>query len=135
MKKLLLLVVFGCATAVVPAISASAKDKSAANDSVEGQAGGTVVVPEGLKASDVQHSILEAASGRGWTVVSKDDNKVVIHLAQGRWVSELSLVYNPSEVQIFSRSTRNGKPGLPEDWIKYLKQDLVKSMNTKAFLK
>ncbi len=94
-----------------------------------------VPVPEGLKASDVQRSILEAATNRGWAIKSRDDGKVTIFLENGRWIAALALVYDENEVRIYSKSTRNGKPSLPEDWIKYIKQDLTKSLNTKAYLK
>lgn len=120
---------------VQPLSAAKAKEVSAA-DSSDGQLAGTVVVPDGLKASEVQRSILEAATGRGWTIKSKgDDGKVALFLENGRWVALLHLVYDTKEIQIYSKSTRNGKPGLPEDWIKYIKQDVTKSMNAKAFLK
>lgn len=135
MKKNLFVISFLLA-ASFPLVAVSAKEKpAAAAETGDGQMAGTVVVPEGLKAGDVQRSILEAASGRGWTVRSKDDNKVSIALENGRWAALLNLVYDTKEVQIYSKSTRNGKPALPEDWIKFLKQDITKSLNTKAFLK
>ena len=125
------------ATACVSLVpGASAKDKPAPPaETAVGQSAGTVVVPDGLKASDVQRSILEAATGRGWTIKSKDDGKITIVLDNGRWSPLLNLTYDAKEVQIYSKSTRSGKPGLPEDWIKYIKQDVTKSPNAKAFLK
>jgi hypothetical protein len=118
-----------CVSVVSPFVPAAV-----AAEASEGQPAGTVIVPDGLKASDVQHSILEAAIGRNWTVKSKDDGRVKIFQENGRWVSLLTLVYDTKEVQIYSSSTRSGKPAVP-DWIKYLKQDLTKSMNAKALLK
>lgn len=117
---------------VVPAFAAS---KPAVVETSDGQHVGTIVVPDGLKDSDVQRAILEGVSNRGWTIKAKEDGKVVIFLEQGRWSSQLTLKYDAKEVQIYSKSLRNGKPGIPEDWIKYVKQDVTKVLNAKAFLK
>jgi hypothetical protein len=121
--------------AFVQPVSAAKAPAVAAAETSDGQLAGTVIVPDGLKAAEVQRSILEAATNRGWTIKSKDDGKISIFLENGRWIALLHLVYDTKEVQIHSKSTRNGKAALPEDWIKYIKQDLTKSMNAKAFLK
>lgn len=100
---------------------------------------GTVIVPDGLKAADVQQSILLAGTGRGWTVKDRADGKVVLFLEQGGWRSQLTLTYDTKEIQIVSNSgktDRNGvikKPAIPESWVKYLKQDLNKHLGAKAF--
>lgn len=95
-----------------------------------GTPAGEMVLSDGATAADVQKIILESAIGRGWTVVSRDSEKVVIALTQEKWTSQLTLLYTARDVQIFSRSTRNGKPRLPETWIKFLKRDI----NTKHSL-
>jgi hypothetical protein len=108
---------------------------SAADNADYGTPAGTIVVPDGLDAEEVQRCILEAAAGRGWTIRKKDDEKVVIFLEQGRWVANLTLVYNTTEAQIYSKSLRSGKPKLPEDWIKFLKKDINIKLNTLAIQK
>lgn len=100
-----------------------------------GSPAGTVIVPDGLKSEEVQRCILEAGAGRGWTIRKKDDEKVVLFLEQGRWVSNLTLTYTTKEIQIFSKSTRSGKPKLPEDWIKFLKKDISVKLNTLSISK
>lgn len=100
-----------------------------------GELASTVVVPDTLKLEDIQRSIIEAAIGRGWTIRSREDAKVVLFLENGRWVSTLTLTYDTKAVQIYSKSTRNGKPKLPEDWVNFLKKDITKNLNTKAYLK
>lgn len=96
---------------------------------------GTIIVPEGLKSSEVQRAILEAGAGRGWTIKNKDDEKVVLFLEKSRWVSLLTLAYDKKEIQIYSKSTRSGKERVPEDWVKYLKQDISIKLNTLSISK
>jgi len=87
------------------------------------------MLPEGLKSSEVQKYIVESAIGRGWNIVSRDGEKVVIRLDQEKWSSTLTLVYTTTDVQIFSNSTRSGKPKLPANWIRFLKEDITKKAN------
>lgn len=128
MKKLVL---FVCALFFTTAMISTAT----ANDAVSGDIAGQVIVPEGMKASDVQQAILEAAVGRGWTIKSKDDRTVTTFLENGRWVSNLTFVYDEKEITIYSRTTRKGKPAIPENWVDFLKQDINKILSTKAYLK
>lgn len=134
LQRLVALTLLGAACALP--VSAIAQDKPIAGaDSSAGLSAGIVVVPAGLNINEVERSMLEAAIGRAWTIKSKEDGKVVIFLENGRWVSLLTLVYDTKEVRIHSNSTRNGKAALPEGWIKFIKQDLTKSLNTLAYLK
>jgi hypothetical protein len=96
----------------------------AADNSAYGMAGGSITLDEGLSASEVKKVILEAAVGRGWNIVSQDDSKVVVKLVQEKWSATLTLLYTARDVQFYSDSTRNGKPKLPENWIRFLKQDI-----------
>ncbi|PTY08593.1 hypothetical protein DB347_03185 [Opitutaceae bacterium EW11] len=106
-----------------------------AEDSDYGTAGGVVLVPEGISASEVQRCIVEAAAGRGWEIRAKDDEKVVIFLQAHRWVSTLTLLYTPKQIQIFSKSTRGGKPKMPESWIENLRDDIGVKFRTLAATK
>ena len=100
-----------------------------------GTPAGTIIVPDGLSASEVQRCLLEAAAGRGWTIRAKDDEKVVVFLEDNRWVANLTLRYDTEQVEIFSKSLRSGKPKLPENWIKFLKKDASIKLNTLAISK
>jgi hypothetical protein len=100
-----------------------------------GLVAGAIAVPSGLTAKEVQDSLMKAAEGRGWTLVSRDDEKVVVRLEKGDWVARITLLYNTTEVQFFSVASKKGKPKLPEGWIKYLKEDASRIMGTAAALK
>jgi hypothetical protein len=114
----------------------SAAFAKAADDGADyGTPAGTIVVPAGLTAAEVQRCLLEAAAGRGWTIRKRDDEKVVIYLENKRWVANLTLVYNTEQVQIYSKSLRSGKPKVPEDWIEFLKKDANVKLNTLAISK
>lgn len=106
-----------------------------AADENYGTPAATIIVPDGLNSQEVQRCILEAGAGRGWTIRAKDDEKVVLFLEQGRWISNLTLVYDTKEIQVYSKSTRSGKPRLPEDWLKFLKKDINVKLNTLSISK
>jgi hypothetical protein len=112
-----------------------AASKTPAVETADGTQVGTLTVPDGLKTAEIQRAIVEAAIGRTWTIKSKDDGKVVISLENGRWVAVLTLTYDTKEIQVYSSSTRSGKRAIPEDWIKFIKQDITKALNAKALLK
>lgn len=89
-----------------------------------GTVAGSVIVPEKLSAKDIERAVIEAGAGRGWTVKSHDEEKVVLFLDKSDWVSTITVVYNTKEVDLYSKSTRKGVPKVPTSWIKYLKQDI-----------
>lgn len=95
----------------------------------------TIIVPAGLSAAEVQRCILEAGAGRGYTIRDKSDEKIVLFLEQGKWIANLTLVFDTKEVQIYSKSTKSGKPKLPEDWLKFLKKDINIKLNTLSISK
>ncbi|HEU5079161.1 MAG TPA: hypothetical protein VFT72_08100 [Opitutaceae bacterium] len=100
-----------------------------------GTAAGSIVVPAGITAKDVEKCILEAAIGRGWTIQTHETGKVVIALDQDKWSSRLTLLYTTTDVNIFSKSTRSGKPRLPETWINFLKRDITAKLATLSLLR
>jgi hypothetical protein len=90
---------------------------------------GSVVVPDGVSLPLVRKSILQAAVGRGWTIKDKSsDGKVVVFHEAGKWVSNVVMTYDKSTVQIYHRTTKNGKPKVP-DWLGFLKKDLQQNLN------
>jgi hypothetical protein len=109
-----------------------------AEDGIE-QPAGNVIVPDGLKAEQVQKAILLAGTGRGWTVKAKDEGKVVLFLEHGGWRSQLTLTYDTKEISISSNSgklDRHGnvkKHAVPETWVNFLKQDITKNLGMAAY--
>ena len=109
-----------------------------AQDGVE-QPAGTIAVPEGVSAENVQKAIVLAGSGRGWTVKSKVDGKVVLFLEHGGWRSVLTLTYDTKEISISSNSDkldRHGNPkkhAVPASWVHFLKQDITRNLGASAY--
>lgn len=122
-------------------VTGAARSATAPAQSEHGLVAGTVIVPEGLKKEDVQQAILLAATGRGWAVRERTDDRVVLFLEQGNWRSTLTLTYDAKEVQIYSNSGKPDKTGgikkqaIPEGWVKFLKTDISKNLGQKAYAK
>lgn len=121
-----------CLFAGLVAFAVSARAEENSN---YGTIAGVISVPAGLTASEVQDALMKAADGRGWTLVSRDGEKVIVRLEKNDWVARITMLYNTTEVQFFSIAARKGKPKLPEGWIKYLKEDASRLMGTAAALK
>ena len=96
---------------------------------------GSLPVPGNLTAKEVQAALIKAADGRKWTLVSRDDESVIVRLDQGNWSARVAMLYNTREVQLFSNSTRKGKPKIPENWLKFLKEDATRILTSTAVLK
>ena len=96
---------------------------------------GSLPVPGNLTAKEVQAALIKAADGRKWTLVSRDDESVIVRLDQGHWSARVAMLYNTREVQLFSNSTRKGKPKIPENWLKFLKEDATRILTSTAVLK
>ncbi|HWA88323.1 MAG TPA: hypothetical protein VG710_18995 [Opitutus sp.] len=108
-----------------------------AQEGVE-QPAGTVVLPDGASGEQVQQAILQAGTGRGWTVRGKEDGKVVLFLEHGGWRSVLTLTYDSKEISISSNSDkldRHGNPkkhAVPTSWVNFLKQDITRNLGKAA---
>ena len=96
---------------------------------------GSIPVPANLTAKEVQQALITAADGRRWTLVSRDDESVVVRLDKGKWSARVAMLYNTREVQLFSNSTRSGKPKIPEGWVEYLKEDATRILTSASVLK
>jgi hypothetical protein len=114
---------------------ASGSSARAADNQPLGTPAGSIAVPANLTAEEVQQALLKAADGRGWVLVSREADKIVVRLERSDWAARIAMVYNTREVQYFSNSTRKGKPKLPEGWIKYLKEDATRIMSATSVLK
>ena len=100
-----------------------------------GMPAGTIIVPDGLVAKEIQRSIMEAGAEEDFIVKKRDEEKVVLYREDGRWQSVLTFVYNDEEIQIYSKTVRSGSPKLPERWIKNLKKEISRKLNTIAITK
>lgn len=121
-----------CAIAVLLAFGLSAR---AAQPQNLGTPVGSIPVPGNLTTKEVQEALIKAADGRKWTLVSRDDESVVVRLDQGHWSARVAMLYTAREVQLFSNSTRKGKPKIPENWLKFLKEDATRIMTSTSVLK
>ncbi|MEO6004357.1 MAG: hypothetical protein ABIZ04_24830 [Opitutus sp.] len=131
MKNLLRTVCF-CAMTWLLACGASAHAAAPLNLGIPA---GTIGVPLNLTAREVHDALIKAADGRGWTLVSRDDEMVVVRLEKSDWSARIAMVYSAREVQFFSNSTRKGKPKLPAGWVNYLKEDATRIMAAASVLK
>lgn len=122
------------ALAIPSALRAADAAPASLIDGGNGEPAGFVAVPAGLKTAQIQAAILQAALRRGWTIQEKSAGKIVVHHESGRWVSTVTLLYDTSSVQVFSKSFRSGKPRLP-DWVRFLKQDIAKDLANAPFVK
>ena len=100
-----------------------------------GVAAGTVVVPAGLTAKEVQRGIMEAGAAEDFIVKARDDEKVVLYRVDGKWTSLLTCTYTTETIQIYSKSVRGGEQKLPERWIKRLRRTISERLNTVAIMK
>jgi len=96
---------------------------------------GTIIVPAGLNGKDVQRGIMEAGAEEDFIIKTRDDEKVVLVREDGSWTAVLTFVYNTEEIQIYSKSINRGKAKLPERWIKNLKKEISRKLNTAAVMK
>lgn len=104
-----------------------------------GALAGTVIVPDGLKAADVQKAIITGTAARNWALKEKTNGRIVLFLESGGWRSTMTLTYDAKEIKIFSNSGKPDKagvikkPAIPESWVKYMKQDISKQLGLVAF--
>jgi hypothetical protein len=96
---------------------------------------GTIIVPDGLVGKEVQRAIMEAGAEEDFIVKTRDEQKVVLYREDGSWIAVLTFVYDTKEIQIYSKSVKSGSPKLPERWIKNLKKDISRKLNTVAITK
>ncbi|MEO5960332.1 MAG: hypothetical protein ABIZ49_06015 [Opitutaceae bacterium] len=127
-------------TSLVWCVSAFFSFATAAEKPDPGQLAATVMVPEGLKAAEIQQSILLAGTGRGWSVKEKASGQIVLFLEQSGWRSLLTLTYDDKEIKIFSNSGKPDKNGVIKKqaiptWVNFLKQDINKELGSRAFAK
>ncbi|HEY9154494.1 MAG TPA: hypothetical protein VIM69_05145 [Opitutaceae bacterium] len=97
-----------------------------------GQFAGIINLPADVDLTSLSDVIVHAASARGWLVLSHANGKVIITNQSGNWTSQLTLLWTPDKIVIYSNSTKNGKPKLPRSWIDFLRQDIARALNPTA---
>lgn len=101
-----------------------------------------VAVPEGLAAGEVKDAIVGVLIGRQWRVKSKSDSEVVGYLKHRSNEATVTMTYDTTKVSIYcvgyeinKKTGERKKPEQPAGWLKFLHQDLLKTMNTAISLK
>lgn len=97
-----------------------------------GQYAGIINFPAGIDLSTISDVIIQAASNRGWSVLSHANGKIILTNQSGNWTSQLTLLWTPDKIVIYSNSTKNGKPKLPVGWIDNLRKDILRVLNPGA---
>ena len=112
---------------------------SAADDPELGVAAGTVLVPEGKSATEVQDAIVHALLGRQWEVKQKGSDRVVGYLKHRTNEATLTLIYSTTKVELFcvgwqidKKTGRREKPEQPKGWLNNIRTDLGKILNRPA---
>jgi len=94
-----------------------------------GQFGGTVSLPATVNLNEVPDVIVKAAAKRKWTVLSQAPGKIVMSNQNGKWVSQLTMLWTADKIVIYSNTTKGGKPTLPNSWIDNLRRDIMNGLN------
>ena len=101
-----------------------------------GQPAGSIVVPSGMTAAEVQTAIVAALSGRQWLVTEKTTDRVVGYIKHRKNEATLTLIYDTSKIELYCVGWRidkttgeREKPEQPKGWIKYIEKDLTRNLN------
>ncbi len=113
-----------------------AQSKAVAADEADlGQPAGSVAVPEGLSAKEVQGAIIASLIGRQWTVQSKTDERVIGYLKHRSNEATLTLVYDATKIELYcvgwainKKTGERQKPEQPEGWLKFIRGDIAKNL-------
>jgi len=98
-----------------------------------------IPIPDGLSSQGVQSSIINAAIGRRWNIVSKKDNQIVINLTHRGYDSTLTFKIEKAQIKVSSDSWTTNKKGEkkkrkePIGWIENIRRDIVVFMNRELY--
>ena len=98
-----------------------------------------IPIPDGLTTEGVQSSIINAAIGRRWNIVSKKENQIVINLTHRGYDSTLTFKVEEAQIKIVSDSWTTNKKGEkkkrkePTGWIENIRKDIVVFMNRELY--
>ena len=93
------------------------------------QFAGTINFPPSVDLANVTSVFTQAATGRGWTIISQANGKIVITNQKGKWNSQLTFLWTPTKLVIYSNSTRGDKPSVPKSWVDNLTKDINHALN------
>lgn len=92
---------------------------------------GTIAIPTGIDREGALNTCTSAAIGRGWKVVSKEDNLIKINLKHRSWNATMYFVVEDETIEMYSdtyvvnkRTGERDKKKDPDGWIKNLKKDI-----------
>jgi hypothetical protein len=94
-----------------------------------GQFAGTINFPPSVDLANVASIFTQAATGRGWTIISQANGKLVITNQKGKWNCQLTFLWTPNKLVIYSNSTRGDKPSVPKSWVDNLTKDINHAIN------
>ena len=92
---------------------------------------GTIPIPAGIGHKTALNTCGDAAIGREWHIVSKEDNLIKTNLRQRSWNATVYFLIKDGVIEMYSDSyVVNKKTGErekkkdPDSWIKNLKKDI-----------
>jgi glucose/arabinose dehydrogenase len=137
MKKILLVALALVSVFSVATVSAETGFSKQGRKMAEaGQNISVVVLPSGLSAAQVQNSIVASLTEHTWTIVSKEDGKVVAELnalERRNLYGRFTITYDTKLVTVTDNSTdEKGQPIVAIRWFKYFQQGLLKNANSIA---
>jgi hypothetical protein len=101
-----------------------------------GESAGTIVVPSGTSAAEVQATIVAALSYRKWEIKAKTADRVVGYLRHGKNEATLTVIYDTTKVELYcvgwlvdKNTGAREKPEQPKRWLKYINEDLTRNLN------
>jgi hypothetical protein len=84
---------------------------------------GSIAVPDGLTAAQVQQVVVRALVGRRWIIQDKTEGKVVAHYEHGKNAATLTITSDEKMIEIRGAGQAR-KGGFPTRWLDYLKKDI-----------
>lgn len=114
------------AAAPVPAPSADVLPTTIEPRPEYGQFGGIIALPADVNLVQLPELIVKVAKLRHWAVLSQAPGKIVLTNQNKSWFSQLTFLWTPDKIVVYSNTTKDGKPTLPNSWIDNLRRDLTK---------
>jgi len=92
-----------------------------------GQFARAINFPSDINLANVPNLLVQAATGRGWSVLSQSNGKLIITNQKGKWNCQLTLLWSPTKLAIYSNSTKGDQQVVPKSWVNNLSGDIISS--------